>query len=178
MGDTAISTLFDLVADRFTAEGTDAVMLFGWLAAAQQIPGNHIVWSPGDTGGVLGAWLPPKYPGRNPRTLANLAELVTIEIAAVDNADHTNERKQYLVAHQLFEATMRAVHLAAHGTYKMLSATWIDPKTKRSGAALRVVISVESPIVDTARGVAPVDTGAHIGVHSLDVTEIAEVTPA
>ncbi len=78
-----IPRLFDAVAARFAAESFDCPMLFGWRTPSQQLEtGNRIVWVPGDPDGALGAVLPPKYPGRNPRALLNVGELFYVEISA------------------------------------------------------------------------------------------------
>ena len=76
--------------------------------------GAGVTWNIGNVG-ALGA---PKYTGQVPnRQLATLEELCTVEITAVDLSDHTDERKQYQAARELFDAWYRAVYLAAVGSF-------------------------------------------------------------
>ncbi len=173
MADTwALTKLFDDVVARFAAEGLAVPNLFGWRESAKNTPGKRVVWYPGDPRGDLGDLAVARYPGRNPRPLATLHELFTVEITSNDAAGPENERSQYLAVRQLFDAWFRAVHLAASGTYKIDSCEWvIDKKERRHGACIRVVGSVEAMIPDTEITAAPVDTGADIDVEELDVSE-------
>lgn len=149
----ALPRLYDAVVARFAADGLSVPNLFGWRTPPQKYTlGNRICWIPGDTdSGDLGETLPARYPGRNPRSLATLGELFTIEIIASD-PDLTkleHERVQYQAVRELYDAWYRAVYLAAYGTFAVQSSTWmIEKKERRYGAAIRVVCSIEAMIPD------------------------------
>lgn len=149
---------------------------FGWREPSRQ--GNRdsrIVWVPGDPSGALGPVEGPKYPGRiDPgRPLATLNELFTVYISAADRTKPiSNEFRQWKAARLLFDAWYRAVYLAAHGTFRILSSSWQLGKIERQyGAAIRVVAAIESMVPDEAPELAPADTGALIDVEELDLTE-------
>ena len=175
----ALPRLYDAVVARFAAEGTLVPHAFGWLAPAEQMHGlTRVTWTPGDPNGSLGAITGPKYVGQNPRQLATLAELVTIEINAFDPTSSSDERAQYQAVREVLDAELRAVHLAAVGTYQILSATWVGgDRGRRMGATIRIVLSVQAPLLDLAIAIAPADTGAAIDLHELDVTESIDVPP-
>lgn len=168
----ALEHLFDAVVARFTAEGTVAVNAFGWRVPAQHPVGARIAWVPGDPAGNVGVVLPARNPGRNPRPIATLSELFTVEISAQDPTAPEDERAQYRVVRLLRDAWHRAVHLAVHGTFAIRSETWlIDKKERRHGATLRIICSIEAMVPDEAQETAPVDTSAELDVEELDVTE-------
>lgn len=174
----ALPRLFDAVVARFAAVGPVGVeQSFGWLARVEQMrAAKRIVWTPGDEGGNLGAVVPPKYVGQKTRQVATLLELCTVEISAFDTTASANERVQYQGARELHDAWLEAVELTAYGTYKILSSKWVGgERTRRAGAALRTVFSLQTPILTTPVDTAPVDTGAAIGVHELDVGEPLDV---
>ena len=177
----ALPRLFDAVVAQFAADGTLAEQTFGWLAPAEQVRTNaRITWTPGDKNGVLGAFGPPKYNGMPARQIATLFELCTVEIYAFDPAQRTVERSQYQIVRELFDAWLRAVDLAAAGTYLIVGSEWVGgDRTRRSGASLLVVFSVQAPIVDepTATATAPADTGAEIEVHELEATDVIVIPP-
>lgn len=176
----ALPHLFDAVAARFTDEGTNVPMAFGWLAPNEQMrTTSRIVWSPGDASGNLGALGAGKYPGGNPRQLATLEELCTVEITAADTPS-TDERKQYQAVRELYDAWLRAVYLAAHGTYRIVSGAWVGgDRARRMGATLRVVIAVQAPVFDEALETEAVEIeAATIDVEQLDVTETVHVPDA
>lgn len=178
----ALPRLFDAVVARFAAEGTAVEQFFGWLVPAEQMRTNaRITWTPGDKNGVLGAVAPPKYTGQVPsRQLATLLEQCTVEIYGFDPAHRTVERAQYQITRELFDAWLRAVDLAAHGTYQIVASEWIGgDRTRRTGASLRVVFWIQAPVFDEAIATttAPPDTGAELDVHELDVTEHLSVKP-
>lgn len=177
MADTwALTKLYDDVVARFALEDLDVPNLFGWREPARKVEtGNRIVWYPGDPRGDLGELAGARYPGRNPRSLATLNELFTVEITASDASSPETERSQYLAVRDLFDAWYRAVHLAASGTFKIISNEWvIDKKERRHGACIRVVASIEAMIPDTEITTAPVDTSASIDVDELDESENLE----
>lgn len=174
MADTwALTRLYDAVVARFALEGLDVPNLFGWREPARKTEtGDRIVWYPGDPRGDLGELASARYPGRNPRPLATLHELFTVEITASNAATPETERAQYLAVRELFDAWVRAIHLAASGTFRIVSNEWvIDKKERRHGACIRVVASVEAMIPDTELTSAPVDTSASIDVDELDESE-------
>lgn len=174
----AITKLHDDVVAQFAADGTNVPNYFGWRESAQHRAGPRIVWIPGDANGSLGALGPARFPGRDPRPLATLFELVTVEISAHNPLAAENERAQYQVVRELFDAWYRAVHLAAHGTFQIVSSNWIaEKKERRHGAALRVVLAVQAMIPDEPAEFAPVDTSAVIDVAELDHEETITASP-
>lgn len=165
----ALENLFDRVQTRFTTEGTNVVMKFGWREPYRQLTQPaRIVWVPGDPVGDIGALVAPKYPGQNPRPLQDLIERFHVFISGVDAsspANLQNERKQYNATRLLYDAWIRAVYLEAHGTFNVrdFSSAWIiDKNEKRYGAAIRVSGAIQAMIPDQAVPIAPVDTSAHI----------------
>lgn len=176
----ALTRLFDAVVARFALDGADVPHTFGWLATSEQMQGlTRVTWTPGDPGGSLGALTAPKYTGQTPqRQLATLGELCTIEITAFDPASSSNERAQYQAVREVLDAELRAIHLAAVGTYQIVSSAWVGgDRGRRSGATIRIVIAVQAPVLDLAIAIAPADTGAAIDLHELDVTEPIDVPP-
>jgi len=163
--DLAAGTLVagDLV--RFTTTApvlATPVQVFGWREPAHRAGSMRIVWVPGD-GGDLGEIAPPRNPRRNPRPLATVHELFTVFLEASDPAAPEDELAQYTAARLLFDAWLRAVYLASHGTYAIRSARWVDEKvTRRYGATLRVVGSIEAMVPDAPFESAPVDTEADV----------------
>lgn len=177
----ATTHLFDAVKARFAADGfTDVEFSFGWLAPAEQLRGaRRIVCRPGDDGDTFGAFGPAKTPGGDPRQLANVDELSTWEITAVDDTERTNERRQYQATRELFDEWYRAVYLAGRGWVGIVSAKWAGgDRARRLGATLRVVLALKSPIFDHPAGAeATVDPAhARIDVTELEHTEILEVS--
>lgn len=184
MSTLALEHLYDAVVARFAADAAASIPattpppnLFGWREAAQKmIVGRRIVWIPGDPAGNLGALNPPRNPGRNPRPLATLEELCTIEITTEDSGALQSERLQYRAVRELYDAWMRAVYLAAHGTFRIVSSGWItDKKELRRGAALRIVIAVQAVVADAPLEAAPVDTQARIATSLVDTVEATSV---
>lgn len=177
MTDTlALENLYNLVSARFTAEATGAANLFGWRKSAQQIPGAKVVWIPGDPTGSLGETLAARQPGRNPRPLATLDELFYVEVtgAAVAGTPE-DELLQYKATRLLYDAWYRAVHLAAHGTVRVRSATWVvDKKERRARTSIRAVCTIQAMIPDLVVELAPVDTQARIEIDELDESDIVE----
>jgi len=174
----AIPHMFDAVAARFALEGTEVPMVFGWRTPAQRpatLP--RIAWVPGDDGKV-GTIAPVRQPGRNPRPLATLVELVTIYCEAADASAHTNERAQYIAARLLFDALYRAIYLAARGTFALVDLRWVDERKElRYGATLRALFSVEAMIPDAPLATAPAGARAVVDVELLDLDEQIETGP-
>lgn len=177
----ALPHLFDAVVAQFAADGMNVPQTFGWLEPARQQPTTaRIVWVPGDTTGMLGDIAAPKYTGMVPRQLFTLNELATVYVTAFDAVNATIERAQYEAARLLFDAWVRAVEIAAYGTYKFLRSEWLlGDRVRRAGATIRTVFAIQAPIVDDPSRFAavPEDTGALIDVHELDITEQVSVSP-
>lgn len=146
---------------------------FGWREPAKRSATFRIVWVPGDDqSGDLGEVGPARNPGRNSRPLATVQELFTVYIEARDNTAPQNELAQYTAARLLFDAWLRAVYLAAHGTFEIKSARWLaDLKQSRAGATLRVLASVQAMVPDAPFEAAPADTAADVTTSELDVDE-------
>lgn len=188
----AVEHVFDSVVARFASDAaaedppaTPVPQSFGWREPFKRTGTTRIVWVPGDdSSSDLGAILPAREPGREPRRpLATLAELVTVYVEAVDLSDAENERAQYRAARRLFDAWFRAVYLAARGAFSIRSSRWVDDKNlRRYGAALRTVIAIDAMIPDEALESTGTDTRA-VNVSILDDTtdgtdETAEAPPA
>lgn len=176
----ALETLYDAVVARMDADtvaldptATPVPQPFGWREPAKRTGSMRIVWVPGDDeSGDVGELGPARNPGRNPRSLATLRELFTVYIEAADITAPENERAQYTATRLLFDAWLRCVHLAARGTYSIESARWVNDKaTRRYGATLRVLATIEAMVPDAPLEIAPTDTRASIDVELLDVTE-------
>lgn len=145
----AIENLIAKVRDQFAAEGTEAVQLFGWRAAAEHVEGDRVVWTPGDLTGKVGKTIGAKQPGRYPRSLGTLQELFTVSISAADSSNAEDEQLQYRAAWLLRLAWFRAVYHAAHGTYTIIDEVWDrDRKVRSFGATLQVVIALEAALLD------------------------------
>jgi len=162
----ALEKLFDTVVARFATEGTNITSKFGWREPYRQLgQPAKIVWVPGDPTGDMGALVAPKYPGSNPRPLQNLEERFHVFISGADPTAPQDERKQYHATRLLYDAWVRAVYLAAHGTFNVstFNSAWvIDKNEKRYGAAIRVSGAIQAVIPDSAVPIAPVDVAAHI----------------
>ena len=173
----AVLELYDAVVATFTAEAHAASHHFGWREPQRHKTGeDRIVWVPGDPTGNAGEITSARNPGRNPRPLATLEELVTVRISGADSADAEDERDQYQHTRELFDAWYRAVHLASYGSFRVESVTWnLAHNLRRRGAELVVVLAVDAALVDKVRATAPVDTGASIDVQELDHSETLTV---
>jgi hypothetical protein len=177
----ALPRLYDAVAARFTAESFDVAMAFGWRTPFAQVETvRRIVWVPGDPSGDMGDVSPPKYPGRNPRPLLNLAESFYCDLSAVDVTASEDERSQYQATRELYCVWLRAVHLEAHGTYAIESSEWLIGKNaRRFGAAIRVVASIQSVVFDQPLQGVDANAGrADLTLAALEVTETLSVVPA
>lgn len=176
MADTlALENLFNAVVSRFATEGTFVPNFFGRRQvdqSARSNPGDRIVWYPGDPRGKLGEYGPAKQPGRNPRSLATLAEMFTVEITAADQSALTNDLAQYKACRLLLDTWKRAVYLAARGTYSVIDSEWvITKKEAQHGATVRLVLAIDAMVPDEERPTAPVDTVAVVATSALDNTE-------
>ncbi len=160
----AVPRAYDAVVERFATEGTACDFAFGWRENMRQVPSSRrIVWQPGDPSGAVGDVGAARFPGRNPRPLGTLDELVTIYVEARDDSNPENERAQYQAARELFDALVRALYLAARGNYTIASSKWDNSKNlRRRGAMLVVVVVFASMIPDAPLETAPTDTVAAI----------------
>jgi hypothetical protein len=172
MIELALTRAYDAVVAQFAADGTVCEFGFGWRESQKQSPGpRRIVWQPGDASGAVGAVGPARFPGRNPRPLGTLAELVTVFVEAYDANDPENERAQYQATRELFDAWYRAMHLAAYGTFSIASSKWDASKNlRRRGAMIVALVEVQSMIPDAPLETAPADTEASI-TPSLDAVD-------
>jgi hypothetical protein len=169
----ALPVLYEAVVARFAAESTVCAQSFGWLEQPRLATVTaRITWMPGDFGGNLGPIEAPKQPGRNPRPLATLAELCTVDVFAFDPSAPTVELAQYTATRLLFDAWYRAVYLAARGTFAVQSSEWVRPKSGRPhGACIRAILRLDSMIPDIAHAVAPLDSDIDLVVSLLDRDE-------
>jgi hypothetical protein len=178
----ALTALFDGVKAQFEADGTLALMRFGWREPDKQFADPRVViFVPGDTSGSVGQILPPKFPGGNPRNLATVDELATILIDARDSTNPENERAQYAAARLLFDDVYRAMYLKAHGRFAVRKVSWlIDKKVRRLGATIEMLITIQGTVPDVASGEVGPTTDVPIGfsaeVSELDVTTTIGVT--
>ncbi|AKF06076.1 hypothetical protein [Sandaracinus amylolyticus] len=175
MSDTlALEYLYDSVVARFAADaaaedppGTPPGQSFGWREPPKRDAAPRITWVPGDdASGDLGAYDAARNPGANPRALATLHELVTVYVEASDPTSPENERAQYRATRLLYDAWLRAVYLAARGMFEIRVQRWMNERsTRRHGAAIRVVLSIEAMVPDAPFETAPVDTEALVTTH-------------
>jgi len=171
----AVTLLYDAVRARFEAEGADVKQPFGWREVYQHRTGRaRIVWVPGDESGSAGEMRGARNPGTQAagRSIATLGELFTVHISASDPQFIDDERKQYEATRALFDAWVRAVYLAAHGTIHFGAPAWnTDKNERRHGAELVCVCEVEAKIPDSPYDVVPADAVAEIETSLEDVTE-------
>jgi len=157
MADTlAIEQIYYDVVARFAAESTAVPNVFGWQKPShrggQQ---NRICWVPGDPSGAAGNVTSAHSPGGNPRSIGTLTEQFTVYIEGRDFADPENELAQYKATRLLFDAWFRAAYLSVRNLLTIKSAAWMaDRTTRRHGATLRAVCSVQAMIPDAAYEVA------------------------
>jgi len=165
----AVTKAYDDVVARFAADGTSCEFFFGWREPPKQNPyARRIVVVPGDPSGAVGSVGAARFPGRNPRPLATLGELFTVVVEGYDATDARNERAQYQIVRELWDAYYRALYLSAHGTFEVLSMKWdVSKNTVQRGAMLVATIAIQAMIPDAPLEVAPTDTRAVV-VPSLD----------
>lgn len=169
----SLEYLYDAVVARFAAEaaaedppGVPPPQAFGWREPAKR-GAQRIVWVPGDdVTGDMGAPGSARNPGGNPRPLATVHELVTVYIEGADTSAPEDERAQYRATRLLFDAWLRAVYLAARGMFTLRSHRWVNERsTRRFGATIRVVLSVEAAVPDRPYETVPVDAIALVTTH-------------
>ncbi len=150
----AVLLVVDAVTALFVEEETPVNVVFGWREPPKTInqgdgTANRICFVPGDAGDALGADMPPRYPGRNPRPLATLEELFRVRVWAVDKAAPNSERAQYKATRLLYDATRRALRLCDPGGLKIKSQKWVRSVTERSfGTEIELVCSVDAMVPD------------------------------
>ncbi len=175
----SLPVLFDAVVARFELDSTKAQQDFGWKEPARLTETanvGRIVWVPGDEAGSAGelrAARKTRPAGDDSRSLATLGELFHVRIEAADPQFPENERSQYIITRKLYDAWLRAVYLAAHGTFRVLSLNWnLDKNERRHGAELICVCEIEAKIPDAPFTLAPDDTEAEITTSLDDVDEV------
>jgi len=172
----ALTTLYDDVVSRFELDSTNADQHFGWREPQKfKSSRARIVWVPGDESGNAGTMRAARNPGigSEGRSLATLAERFTVYVSASDLQFPENERAQYDATRALFDAWVRAVYLAAHGTIVFGDPSWNNSKNeRRHGAELVCVCEVEAKIPDSPYALAPVDTTAQITTSLESVDEV------
>jgi hypothetical protein len=157
MADTlALEKVFDDVVARFAAESTNVPNVFGWRKPANRgAQQNRICWVPGDPAGAAGAVGPAHHPGENPRSIGTLEEIFTVYIEGRDSSSPEDERAQYVATRFIFDAWFRAAFLSVRNLLTVKSTTWmVDRTTRRHGATLRLVCTVDAKIPDAAYVVA------------------------
>lgn len=193
----ALEILYEDVGARMTAEATAGGLeatphVFGWRRPAerpQEAPAapstaRRVVWVPGDDG-KLGVVAPAVQPGRNPRPIGTLMELFTVYLEAADlssAAAAENELAQWRAARNLFDAWYRAAWRSVGLRVQVLDSRWVDDKaTRRFGATLRLVCTIEAMIPDGASEeiAGEDDTAARAAgtTEELDVEEEDETAP-
>jgi len=114
---------------------------------------NRIIIAPGDDKDKAGSYGPPKQAARNPRSIATFHETFRVYIWAQDgdSANRRDELKQDEACRTLHEWVVRAIRLAARGTYELKDPTWVRGATDRArlGSELRVLLHLELAIFDT-----------------------------
>lgn len=179
-GELAVERLVRLVRERFELEGPHVPVLFGAQKVRQKLePGNRVIWVPGDDEtGDLGSFGPARHPGRNPRPLGTLHEIVTVYLVATDTGSLTSEEAQYRAGRLLWDAWYRAVYLAAHGTFEILRARWeIRRKERPFGSAIRVLLAVQSMVPDEPVPEIATGVGAEISPSLADTPDPTIVIP-
>ncbi len=130
--------------------------VFGWREPNQQVnqgPAGaaRVVLSPGDDSGKVGSSEPAKLPGRNPKSVATMAELVTLYLWAHDPVEKT-DLGQWRACRRLHDVVMPIVIRTFTTRQKEISKTWVRPDLERRfGAEMRVVLAVEAMIPDNVR---------------------------
>jgi len=157
----ALEHLFDSVVQRFADEKTLIDNSFGWKEPSRQGSNNNrIIWIPGDGSNSLGDLGAPRYPGGLPaRPIAMLLESFTCLIVGADPQAQDDDRAQYHQARLNYDAWLRAVYLAAVGTFAIKSQAWdMTRKEGRFGAAIKVVGTIQAVIPDEPFAFAETDT--------------------
>src|SRR4051812_31961281 len=171
--------LFGRVQAQFELDKIPVPNYFGWRTRDEQDGGeSRILWEPGDQSGNTGELLPPsKRNDGNPRSLGTLEELFTVTIVGFDPEAPEDEKAQYTATRLLYDDWYRAVCLTIPGNFRIIANNWLNKKKLRAhGAAIEVILALNTMIPDKAQTVAPVDTKADIDTSVLDNTEQTTTT--
>jgi hypothetical protein len=165
----ALELLYEDVVARFAEERPGIEQPFGWREPQKRLAGRRIVWVPGDDDDVGEIGTPTK-PGRNPRPLYTLDELCTIYVKGYDTTQPENERAQWRACRLLLDDVLRALYLSAHTRVSMRGLRWVNDKNeRRAGAAVRLVIAIESMVPD-----ADVDTSTTNSATTLSLLDASD----
>lgn len=159
----ALEYAYDSVVAAFAADNLLVDQDFGWREVSQhnETGRPRITWVPGDPSDSLGAVGGARGPGQYPRPIAQLRERFTVYLFGVDTRDPDNERAQYHVARQLFDAWYCAMYAANTGNFAVVDQAWLNTQTeRRHGATIRVVCEINAPIVEARPDEPLVDTDA------------------
>jgi len=172
----ALEHLYHSVRAYFAAQAWECFQPFGWRETAQQQTArNRIVWVPGDRSGYVGSMIGPTQPGGVPRYLATIKETFYVVISTwADDNKPENELLQWRSTRKLFDQWFTAVIHTAQGTFDIVRPEWIQlHKERRSGTALAVTVTIQSPIADQTNEAitAPPPVRGVVDVIELDVTE-------
>jgi hypothetical protein len=172
----ALENLYNGVRAFFDAQGWECYQPFGWREPAQQQTArNRIAWVPGDRSGFIGNMIGPSQPGGVPRYLAVIKETFYVLISTwADDVEPETELLQWRSTRKLFDQWYTAATYVAHGTFELVRPEWIQlHKERRSGTALVVTMTIQSPIADQSNDAvtAPSPVRGVIDVTELDVTE-------
>src|SRR6478609_7411791 len=177
----ALENLFDKVVQRFADENTLIENTFCWKEPPRQGGNvNRIIWIPGDASNSLGDLGAPRYPGGLPaRPLAMLNEAFTCLIVGADPQAKDSDRAQYHQTRLNYDAWLRAVYLAAVGTFGIKSQAWdMTRKEGRFGAASKVVGTIQAVVPDEPFTFAEVGTaGEATAVIGITEDPPVEITP-
>jgi len=167
---------FDAVVAHFAVLDPTVKLHFGWSAPTKVLPSPRIIFVPGDDrSGAVGDLLAASRPGRNPSPVANWDEIFTIYCVVADPA--RDERKMYHDARVLADRLIVAITTAAGpmGNWSLKSATW-DRKQRETnaGAALRMLLTRGSGVLEEPMLEAPADTEALVSYQLTEASEGAE----
>lgn len=140
---------------------------FGTREPAKRGDTRRVIFVPGDDSGNAGDYAPARNPGRNPRPLGTLRERFTLYVEAFDSTSPESELAQWKAARLLWDATVRAIYLAAHGTFAILSTShMIDRSTRRHAWSIRSIVEVEAMVPDAPAFIptAPLDVELTAGL--------------
>lgn len=169
----ALPKLFDAIASALPDVRCD----FGWKAAPTQIEAatQRVVCVPGGPTGDAGIIDTARFPGRDLRPLATLQERATWYLFAQDISDDS-DRAQYQATRELFDAWYLQAYLVAHGTWTLDSIRWVNERvTRRRGAELEVVMSLQAMLPDVPVERMPTTAGGSISVILGNRTELVTI---
>lgn len=179
----ALERLYNLVSVSLTSSDFGPVAHpFGWREPTKRAHRNgaRIIWVPGDDeNGDVGEFKAPKYPGRLPRPIATVDELFTVYVEADDPTAPESEIAQYKATRLLSDAWWSAAYAVAHGTIKIVRASWvIDKRERRHGATMRLLCTVEAMVSDARSSGVEVTRAKGVAVvRELSATEAVEGLP-